>query len=259
MATANPTIEDVELTEDQLLLGEEAEAGHASIIKNSNYKETKIKHQEEKGEKEKKKKVDESQSDRNDEDRIDQEDQRNDAHQDGGTDGTVRDTPLCCHNSTQNSERINRILRTTKRHRTLELSIKTISIACLLISTAVLSFNYGREKMANESKKDKTLKSPIPNGHQSSTLMKRIVEVSRKSLDDTELEEVAERQDDLDAETESGPEVKTNQDYQGHKGEDNGQGESDEIVFIEENSEVRDRGSTTSTTKKPRGVSFWPR
>ena len=62
---------------------------------------------------------------------------------------------------------------------------------------------------------------------------------------------------DLDAETESGPEAKTNEDYQGHKGD--GQGESDEIVFIEENSEARDRGSTTSTTKKPRGVSFWPR
>ena len=51
MATANPTLEDVELTEDQLLLGEEAEARHASIIKNNNYKETKLKHQEEKGEK----------------------------------------------------------------------------------------------------------------------------------------------------------------------------------------------------------------
>ena len=76
--------------------------------------------------------------------------------------------------------------------------------------------------------------------------------MSRKSLDDTELEEVTERQENLDDKTESEPEAKTNQDYQGHKGED----ESDEIVFI---SEARDRGSTTSTTKKPRGVSFWPR
>ncbi len=172
MATAKPTLKDVELNEEQRLLEEEADARHSSIIKN-NYKEPKVKHQEEKGEKEKKKKVDESQSDRNDEDRIDQEDQRNDAHHDGGTDGRVIETPLCCHNSTQNSERINRIIRTTKRHRTVELSIKTISIACLLISTAVLSFNYGREKMANESKKDKTLKSLDSNGHQSSTLMKK--------------------------------------------------------------------------------------
>ena len=252
MATANPTLEDVELTEDQLLLGEEADARHSSIIKN-NYKEPKVKHQEEKGEKEKKKR-DKSQSDRSDEDRIDQEDQRDDDHQDGGHDGTVRDTPLCCHNSTQNTERINRILRNTKRHRTLELSIKTIALSCLLISVSVLSFNYGREKMANESKKDRTLKIPIPNGHLSSNTMKRIIEMSRISLDDTELEEVAERQNDLDAETESGPEAKTNQDYQEHKGD--GQNESDEIVFI---SEARDRGSTTSTTKKPRGVSFWPR
>ena len=70
MATANPTLEDVELNEDQRLLGEEADARHSSIIKN-NYKEPKVKHQEEKGEKEKKKR-DESQSDRSDENRIDQ-------------------------------------------------------------------------------------------------------------------------------------------------------------------------------------------
>ena len=249
MATAKPTLEDVELNEEQSLLEEEADARHSSIVKD---KESKVKHQEEKGEKDKKKR-DKSQSDRSDEDRIDQV-QRDDDHQDGGHDGTVRDTPLCCHNSTQNTERINRILRNTKRHRTLELSIKTIALSCLLISVSVLSFNYGREKMANESKKDRTLKIPIPTGHQSSNTMKRIVEMSRKSLDDTELEEVDERQDDLDAETESGPEAKTNQDYQEHKGD--GQNESDEIVFI---SEAKDRGSTTSTTKKPRGVSFWPR
>ena len=115
MATAKPTLEDVELNEEQRLLEEEADARHSSIVKN---KESKVKHQEEKGEKEKKKR-DKSQSDRSDEDRIDQEDQRDDDHQDGGHDGTVRDTPLCCHNSTQNTERINRILRNTKRHRTL--------------------------------------------------------------------------------------------------------------------------------------------
>ena len=206
MATAKPTLEDMELNEEQSLLEEEADARHSSIVKD---KESKVKHQEEKGEKDKKKR-DKSQSDRSDEDRIDQEDQRDDDHQDGGHDGTVRDTPLCCHNSTQNTERINRILRNTKRHRTLELSIKTIALSCLLISVSVLSFNYGREKMANESKKDRTLKIPIPNGHQSSNMMKGIVEMSRKTLDDTELEEVTERQDNLDEETESGPEAKTN-------------------------------------------------
>ncbi len=245
MATAKPTLEDVELNEEQSLLEEEADARHSTIVKD---KESKVKHQEEKGEKDKKKR-DKSQSDRSDEDRIDQV-QRDDDHQDGGHDGTVRDTPLCCHNSTQNTERINRILRNTKRHRTLELSIKTIALSCLLISVSVLSFNYGREKMANESKKDRNLK--IPTGHQSSNMMKRIVEMSRKSLHDTEREEVTEGQENVDDKTESEPEAKTNQDYQGHKEED----ESDEIFFI---SEARDRGSTTSTTKKPRGVSFWPR
>ena len=76
----------------------------------------------------------------------------------------------------------------------MELSIKTISIACLLISTAILSFNYGKEKGTNETKEDKTLKSLHSNGHQPSTLMKRIVEVSHKSsYDDTEIEDVADR------------------------------------------------------------------
>ena len=115
---------------------------------------------------------------------------------------------------------------------------------------SIVSFNYGREKMANESKKDRNLK--IPTGHQSSNMMKRIVEMSRKSLHDTEREEVTEGQENVDDKTESEPEAKTNQDYQGHKEED----KSDEIFFI---SEARDKESTTSTTKKPRGVSFWPR
>ena len=114
--------------------------------------------------------------------------------------------------------------------------------------------------MANESKEDKTLKSLDSNGHQSSTLMKRIVEVSRKSSDDdTEIEVVADREDDSDVETEADTEVETNEDYQGQTGKHNGQGESDEIDFIDKESEVGDGGSTTSTTKKPYIVSFWPR
>ena len=249
MATAKPTLEDVELSEEQRLLEEEAAARHSNIVKD---KESKVKPQEQKGEKDKKKR----RSERSDENRIDQvqrddgnhQDGRHDDHQDGGHDDTVRDTPLCCHNSTQNTERINNILRNTKRHRTVELSIKTIALSCLLISVSIVSFNYGREKMANESKKDMNLK--IPTGHESSNMMKRIVEMTRKSLHtDTEREEVTEGQEDV---TESEPDTKTNQDYQGHMEED----ESDEIFFI---SEARDRKSTTSTTKKPRGVSFWPK
>ena len=261
MATANPIIEDEDLTEDQLLLGEEDKTGHASIIKNSNYKEmTKIKHKEEKGEKEKKKKVEEMESGGNNEDRIEEEEQRNDAHHDSGTDSRINEPPLCCHNSTQNSERINRILRTTKRHKTVELSIKTISIGFLLMATAILSFNYGKEKATNETKEDKTLKSLHSNGHQPSTLMKRIVEVSRKSSDDdTEIEVVADREDDSDVETEADTEVETNEDYKGQTGKHNGQGESDEIDFIDKEPEEGDEGSTTSTTKKPYIVSFWPR
>ena len=89
--------------------------------------------------------------------------------------------------------------------------------------------------------------------------MKRIVEVSRKSSDDdTEIEVVADREDDSDVETEADTEVETNQDYQGQTGKHNGQ-MSDEIDFIDEESEVGDGGSTTSTTKKPYIVSFWPR
>ena len=250
MATNTPIGEDVELSEEQRLLEEEEAASrHSNIVKD---KESKVKPQEQKGEKDKKKR----RSERSDENRIDQvqrddgnhQDGRHDDHQDGGHDGTVRDTPLCCHNSTQNTERINNILRNTKRHRTVELSIKTIALSCLLISVSIVSFNYGREAMGNESRKDMNLK--IPTGHESSNLMKRIVEMTRKSLHtDTEREEVTEGQEDV---TESEPDTKTNQDYQGHMEED----ESDEIFFI---SEARDRKSTTSTTKKPRGVSFWPR
>ena len=263
MATAlsDPIIEGEDLSEDQLLLGEEDKTGHPSIIKNSNYKEmTTIKHKEEKGEKQKEKKVGERESDGNNEDRIEEEEQRNDAHHDSGTDGRVNETPLCCHNSTQNSERINRIIRTTKRHRTVELSIKTISIGFLLMATAILSFNYGKEKATNETKEDKTLRSLHSNGHQPSTLMKRIVEVSRKSTDDdTEIEIVDDREDDTDGETEGDTEIETIKDYKEQTGGYDGRGELDEIEFTDQEPEERDDGSTTSTTKKPYIVSFWPR
>ena len=102
MATAlsDPIIESEDLSEDQLLLGEEDKTGHASIIKNSNYKEmTTIKHKEEKGEKQKEKKVGERESDGNNEDRIEEEEQRNDAHHDSGTDGRVNASLLSQLNS----------------------------------------------------------------------------------------------------------------------------------------------------------------
>merc|ERR1711895_4719 len=155
------------------------------------------------------------------------------SHNDSGADSRVNEPPLCCHNSTQNSERINRIIRTTKRHRTAELSIKTISIEFLLMATAILSFNYGKEKATNETKEDKTLKSLHSTGHQPSTLMKRIFEVSRKPTDDdTEIEIVDDREDDTDQETEGDTEVETNEDYKGQTGKRNGHGELDEIDFI---------------------------
>ena len=157
MATAliDPVIESEDLSESRLLLGEEDKTGHESIIKNDNYKEMKtIKHKEEKkGEKLKVKKVGERESDKNNEDKEEKE-PMNDSHNDSGADSRGNEPPLCCHNSTQNSERINRILRTTKRHKTVELSIKTISIGFLLMATAILSFNYGKEKATNETKED---------------------------------------------------------------------------------------------------------
>ena len=101
MATAlsDPSIESEEISEDQLLLGEENNTRHVSII-NSNYKEmTTIKHKEEKGEKQKEKKVGERESDGNNEDRIEEEEQRNDAHHDSGTDGRVNASLLSQLNS----------------------------------------------------------------------------------------------------------------------------------------------------------------
>ena len=263
MATAlsDPIIESEDLSEDQLLLGEEDNTGHASIIKNSNYKEMKtIKNKEEKGEKQKEKKVGEREGDGNNEDK-EEEEQRNDSHNDSGADSRVNEPPLCCHNSTQNSERINRILRTTKRHKTVELSIKTISIGFLLMATAILSFNYGKEKATNETKEDKTLKSLHSTGHQPSTLMKRIFdEVSQKPTDDdTEIEIVDDREDDTDGETEGDTEIETIEDYKEQTGKHDGHGELDEIEFIDKEPEEGDEGPTTSTTKKPYIVSFWPR
>ena len=90
MATAKPTLEDVELSEEQRLLEEEADARHSNIVKD---KESKVKPQEQKGEKDKKKR----RSERSDENRIDQvqrddgnhQDGRHDDHQDGGHDNTV--------------------------------------------------------------------------------------------------------------------------------------------------------------------------
>ena len=161
MATAliDPVIESEDLSESQLLLGEEDKTGHESIIKNDNYKEMKtIKNKEEtKGEKQKEKKVGEREGDGNNEDK-EEEEQRSDSHNDSGADSRVNEPPLCCHNSTQNSERINRILRATKRHKTMELSIKTIFIGFVLMGTAILCFNYGKEKAKNETKEDKNLR-----------------------------------------------------------------------------------------------------
>ena len=263
MATAliDPVIESEDLSESQLLLGEEDKTGHESIIKNDNYKEMKtIKNKEEtKGEKQKEKKVGEREGDGNNEDK-EEEEQRSDSHNDSGADSRVNEPPLCCHNSTQNSERINRILRTTKRHKTVELSIKTIFIGFVLLGTAILSFNYGKEKAKNETREDKTLKS-LYTTDKPSTLMTRIFdEVSRdprdddtddESEDDTEIETVNDTEDNTEIET-----IKENKEPTGgHDGRD----ELDEIQFTDQEPENRDDGSTTTTTKKPFIVSFWPR
>ena len=259
MATNTPIGEDVELSEEQRLLeGEETSSRHVTIVKD---KEPKVKSQVQKGEKDKKSQEQKGEKDkkkrrseRGDEDRIDRvqmddgnnQDGGHDDHQGGGHDNTVRDIPLCCVNSSQNTERINNILRNTKRYKTTELTIKIIASFCLLAAVSIVSFNYGREAKGNESRMDMKLK--IPTGHESSNLMKKIGEVTLKSLHtDGEREEVTERQEDV---TESEPDTKKYQEYQGQGNE------SDDIFFV---SEARDRKSTTSTTKKPRGVSFWPK
>ena len=130
----------------------------------------------------------------------------------------------------------------------MELSIKTMFIGFVLMGTAILCFNYGKEKAKNEAKEDKTLKS-LYSTDKPSILMKRIFDqVSRDPRDnDTE--------DDTENETEN----ETIKDNKKPIGGHNGRDEMDEIQLTDQETEDRDDGSTTTTTKKPFIVSFWPR
>merc|ERR1711867_55062 len=100
MATAlvDSVIESDDLSESQLLLGEDDKEGHERIIKNANYKEMKtIKNKEEtKGEKQKEKKTGERESDEKNEDK-EEEEPRSDTGTDSGADSGVNNCPpLSC-------------------------------------------------------------------------------------------------------------------------------------------------------------------
>ena len=248
MATAlvDPSIERDNISESELLLGENDKKGHERIIKNANYKEmNSIKNKEEtKGEKQKEKKTGEKESDKDDEDK-EEEEPRSDPGTDSGADSGVNNCPpLSCHNSCQNTERINNIIRATKRHKTMELSIKTIFIGFVLMGTAILCFNYGKTKAKIEAREDKTLKS-LDSADKPSILMERIFDqVSRDP-----------EEDDTEDDTETTEDNKKPTEKQGNDGRD----EVDEFHFTDQEPEDRDDGSMTTTTKKPFVVSFWPR
>ena len=247
MATAkvDSSIERDDLSESELLLGENDKKGH--IIKNTNYKEiNSMKNKEEtKGEKEKEKKTGEKESDEDDEDEEEVE-PSSDPETDNYS-GANNCLPLSCHNSCQNTERINNILRVTKRHKTTELTLKTIFIGFILVGTAVVCFSYGKAKAEVEAKEAKTLKNlDISVSTEKTSILKERIfdQISR----DTE-------EDDTEGDTETTEDNKKPTGEQGHDGRD----DVDDFHFTDQEPEDKDDKSMDTTTKKPIVVSFWPR
>ena len=197
--------------------------------------------EETKGEKAKEKKTGETESDEDDEDKEEVE-PSSDPETDNYS-GANNCPPLSCHNSCQNTERINNILRVTKRHKTTELTIKTIFIGFILMGTAVLCFSYGKAKAEVEAKEDKTLKSldiSVSTG-KTSILKERIFDqISRDTEED---------------DTETTDDNKNTTEEQGHNGRD----DEDDLHFTDQEQEDKDDKTMDHTTKKPIVVSFWPR
>ena len=242
MATAHvdSSIERDDLSESDLLLGENNKKGN--IIKNANYKETdSMKNKEEiKGEKEKEK-TDGKESAEDDEDEEEVE-PSSDPETDNYS-GANNCPHLSCHNSCQNTERINNILRVTKRHKTTELILKTIFMGFILVGTAVVCFSYGRAKGEVEAKEAKMIKNlGISVTTENISILKaRIFDPISK---DTE-------EDD----TETTEDNKNTTGEQGHDGRD----DVDDFHFTDQEQEDKDDKTMDYTTKKPIVVSFWPR
>ena len=99
--------------------------------------------------------------------------------------------------------------------------------------------------------------------------MKRIFdEVSRdprdddtdgESEDDTDDDTENDTVNDTVNDTEDDTEIETIKDNKEPTGGHEGRDELEEIQFTDQEPEDRDDGSTTTTTKKPFIVSFWPR
>ena len=114
------------------------------------------------------------------------------------------------------------------------------------MGTAVLCFSYGKAKAEVEAKEDKTLKS-LESTEKPSILMERIFDQESRDPEEDDTE------DDMEDDTE------TTEDNKKPTGGHDGRDEVDEIQLTDQETEDRDDGSTTTTTKKPFIVSFWPR
>ena len=160
MATAyvESSIKKDDLSERDLLLDENNTKGN--IIKNKNYKKTDFMTNKEefKGEKEKEKTGEkESAEDAGDEEEVEPS---SDTETDNYSGANNCPPHFSCHNSCQNTERINNILQVTKIHNTTELILKIIFMSFLLVSTAVVCYSYGKAKGEVEQRQEaKMLKS----------------------------------------------------------------------------------------------------
>ena len=238
MATAyvESSIEKDDLSERDLLLDENNTKGN--IIKNKNYKKTdSMTNKEEfKGEKEKEKTGEkESAEDAGDEEEVE-------PISDTETDNYSGANNCPPHFSCQNTERINNILKVTKRHNTTELILKIIFMSFILVGTAVLCYSYGKAKGEVEAKEAKMIKNldiSVTTGK--SILKARIFDpISRDTEED---------------DTETTDDNKNTTEEQGHDGRD----DEDDFHFTDQEQEDKDDKTMDHTTKKPIVVSFWPR
>ena len=241
MATAHveSSIEKDDLSERDLLLDENNTKGN--IIKNKNYKKTdSMTNKEEfKGEKEKEKTGEkESAEDAGDEEEVE-------PISDTETDNYSGANNCPPHFSCQNTERINNILKVTKRHNTTELILKIIFMSFILVSTAVVCYSYGKAKGEVEAKEAKMLKSlDISVTTENTSIIKaKIFDPISK---DTEEDE-----------TENTDDNKNTTGEQGQDGRDNE--ENNDFHFTDQEKEDKDDKTMDHTTRKPIVVSFWPR
>ena len=240
MATAHveESIAKDDLSERDLLLDENNTKGN--IIKNKKKTDSMTNKEEFKGEKEKEKTGEkESAEDAGDEEEVE-------PISDTETDNYSGANNCPPHFSCQNTERINNILKVTKRHNTTELILKIIFMSFILVSTAVVCYSYGKAKGEVEAKEAKMLKSlDISVTTENTSIIKaKIFDPIYNDTDEDETENT-----DGNIENTKGE--------QGQDRQDNV--ENNDFHFDQEKEDKKDDKTMDPTTRKPIVVSFWPK